>query len=82
MELEKFPAPLVTWKVYADLGGLKKLSGDEAAARAAFGHAAEIINSIEANTNDEALRATFLNSAAVREVLDGAARSAYGTAES
>jgi len=68
-ELEQHPAPLVKWKTYADLGALKKLSGDEPAARAASVQAAEIVNSIAANTRDEALRTTFMNSASVVEVM-------------
>ena len=77
-ELRKFPAPLVAWKTYAELGRLKTQSGDSSSARAAFGQAAEIVNSMAANISEESLRATFLNSTVVSEVLREAAKSASG----
>ncbi len=71
-QLREYSAPLVAWKTYAVLGRLRSQSGDSASAREAFAQAAAIVNSIAGNTDDEALRQTFLNSAAVREVLNGA----------
>ncbi len=68
-ELQKYPAPLVAWKTYAELGRLKLQSGDPVAAREAFAQAAELVNSIAANTSDEGLRTTFMDSAAVKEVM-------------
>jgi serine/threonine protein kinase/tetratricopeptide (TPR) repeat protein len=72
-ELRQYPAPLVTWKTYAEVGRLKSRQGDSHSAREAFVQAAEIVNAITANVTDEELRTTFVNSEAVREVLNGAA---------
>jgi hypothetical protein len=44
--------------------------GDKPAAREAFDQAAAIVRNIAGNVTDERLRATFLNSPALREVLD------------
>ena len=74
--LREYPAPLVAWKTYAALGRLRSQLGDTSSAREAFSHAAAIVKSIADNTDDDILRQTFLNSAAVREVLDGAEESA------
>ncbi|MEK6283646.1 MAG: hypothetical protein AABN95_25100, partial [Acidobacteriota bacterium] len=71
-ELKRYPAPLVQWRTYADLGRLQSERGDSAAAQSAFTKAAEIVKSCAANVADDNLRATFLNSAAVREVMAGA----------
>jgi tRNA A-37 threonylcarbamoyl transferase component Bud32/tetratricopeptide (TPR) repeat protein len=71
-ELRSYPAPLVAWKIYAALGRLRARLGDNQAAREAFAQAAIIVNQIAANVDDEALRATFLNSTPVREVVGGA----------
>jgi hypothetical protein len=45
--------------------------GQNQAARDAFAQAAAIIEMMAENIRDERLRMTFLNSAAVREVIDG-----------
>ncbi|HKR59503.1 MAG TPA: AAA family ATPase, partial [Pyrinomonadaceae bacterium] len=74
-ELERHPAPFVAWRTYADLGRLNRKRGDEAAAQSAFAQAAEIINACAANVSDDDLRAIFLNSRAVQEVVKGAASS-------
>ena len=74
-QLREYPAPLAAWKTYAVLGRLRLHSGDGSSAREAFAQAAAIVNSIATNTDDEGLRQTFLNSAAVKEVLDGAGES-------
>lgn len=67
-QLRQSAAPLVAWKTYAALGRLRLLRGDSVLSRAAFAQAADIINLIAANVHDETLRATFLNSAVVRDV--------------
>jgi tetratricopeptide (TPR) repeat protein len=74
-QLHRYPAPLVAWKTYAVLGRLRRQLGDDERARGAFAQAAAIVGEIAANVRDEGLRATFLNSTAVREVLDGAKAS-------
>jgi tetratricopeptide (TPR) repeat protein len=71
--LREFPAPLVAWRTYAALGRLHAQAGDEKAARDAFAESAAVVNSIAAQVSNEELRTTFLNSTAVREVLNGAA---------
>jgi serine/threonine protein kinase/tetratricopeptide (TPR) repeat protein len=68
-ELKAYPAPLVAWKTYAGLGRLRTQVGDHSSAQEAFTQAAEIVGSIVNATTDETLRATFVNSEAVREVL-------------
>jgi hypothetical protein len=75
-ELRQYPSPLAAWKTYAELGRLKSGLGDVTSSREAFDRAAEIVNSIEKGVIDEDLRKTFMTSAAVREVLYGAAESA------
>gem|GEM_PF-3312400 len=72
-QLHRYPAPLVAWRTYADLGRLQSERGDLTAAQSAFTQAAEIVKACAANVTDDNLRATFLNSTAVREVIDGAA---------
>jgi tetratricopeptide (TPR) repeat protein len=72
-QLREFPAPLVAWRIYATLGRLRLQMGESASAREAFAQAAKIIEQIAANVSDEKLRATFLNSALVREVLEASA---------
>ena len=73
--LQKHPAPLVTWRVYSVLGRVHSLREKTDAARAAYREAANIIGQIAGGVDDESLRDTFLSSAAVREVLDEAARA-------
>ena len=67
--------PIVAWKTYAALGRLRLQAGDVVSAREAFAQAAAIAHTIAAHTSDERLRATFLDSSAVREVLDWAAEA-------
>jgi tetratricopeptide (TPR) repeat protein len=74
-ELRDYPALVVAWKTYADLGRLKLRVGDLAAAHEAFEQSAKIVNLIAANIGEENLRTTFLQSVAVREVLTEAART-------
>jgi serine/threonine protein kinase/tetratricopeptide (TPR) repeat protein len=68
-EIEKFPAPLVAWKTYANLAQLKSSAGDFDAAHAAYAKAAAIVKDIAAHVDEESLRELFLESAAVKEVL-------------
>jgi tetratricopeptide (TPR) repeat protein len=77
-QLRRYPAPLVAWKTYVVLGRLRRLMGDRESAREAFAQAAAIIGEIAANVRDEGLRATFMNSTAVREVLDGSSACSQG----
>jgi tetratricopeptide (TPR) repeat protein len=77
-QLPSHPAPLVAWKTYVVLGRLRRQMGDEESAREAFAQAAAIVGEIAANVRDEGLRATFLNSTAIREVLEGAMVSSQG----
>jgi ATP/maltotriose-dependent transcriptional regulator MalT len=67
VELENYPAPLVTWKVHAGRAKLKSQLGDTSAAQESSARATEIVNFIAANVNDANLRETFLN--ATRAVL-------------
>jgi tetratricopeptide (TPR) repeat protein len=59
-ELEKYPVPLVAWKVHAGRSRLKKQMGQEAEAEEASARATEIVNFIASNVDDETLRANFL----------------------
>ncbi len=70
--LRKYPSPPTAWRIHAALGRVRSQMGQTQAAREAFASAAAIVNKIASNVDDEELRATFLNSAAVREVIDGA----------
>jgi tetratricopeptide (TPR) repeat protein len=72
-QLREYPAPLVAWKIFAALGRLRLQMSENASAREAFAQAAKTVEQIAANVSDEELRATFLNSASVREVLEGSA---------
>jgi hypothetical protein len=71
----RHPAPLVAWKTYVALSRLRRQMGDGASAREAFAQAAAIVGEIAANVRDERLRAAFMNSSAIWEVLDGASAS-------
>jgi len=71
-EFEKYPVPVVAWRIYADLGRLRSANGDPAGSRDAFGRAASIVNNIAANVSEATLRENFLASQAVREVMKGA----------
>ena len=73
--LQKYPAPLVTWRVYSALGRVHTLRKKTDAARVAYQEAASIIGEIAGGVDDESLRGTFLSSAAVREVLDEVAQT-------
>src|SRR5207245_8994192 len=68
--LAQYPVPVTAWKVHAARGRLCLKGADGAGAREAFSHAAEIVRGIAANVQDERLRAVFLDSPQVREVLE------------
>jgi tetratricopeptide (TPR) repeat protein len=80
-QLRRYPTPLVAWKTYVVLGRLRRQMGDEQSSREAFAQAAAIVDAIAANIREDELHATFVNSAAVREVLDGS-KSSSPAAES
>jgi|SRR5579862_1780267 len=67
--LNHYPCPIVEWKVYADLGRVLGRAGRSGEAGEAFKSAASIVQMIASNVSDEKLRATFLSSTAVHEVL-------------
>ena len=66
------PVPIVAWKTYAALGRLRAGENDPAGAREAFAQSVAILNHIAGGIHDQALRAIFMNSNAVREVFAGA----------
>lgn len=68
--LQQYPAPLIGWKIFASLGKLELERGKKDAATKAFDEAAKIINELAANCNDQELRKTFLESQAIRKVLN------------
>src|SRR5260370_16284031 len=68
-ELREYPAPVVAWRTYAELGRLKSSTGNASAASEAFAQSAKIVNAIPPNISSEILRETFLNSNAVRDVI-------------
>lgn len=72
--VKEYPAPLVAWRTYAALGNLYSQMGDEQSARGAFNQATIIIEEIANSVADEKLRSTFLDSQAMRVVLEGAKR--------
>jgi serine/threonine protein kinase len=74
--MRAYPSPLQAWKSYAVLGRVHAHMDDPHAARSAFSEAAAIVQRIAENVEEEALRSAFLNSAAVREVLEGAGGTA------
>ncbi|MFY9530824.1 MAG: protein kinase [Candidatus Acidiferrales bacterium] len=71
-ELRSYPVPVVEWKMCAAFARLRSRMGETAKAREAFSRAAMIVRQIAASVTDEKLCATFLGSAAVREVFEGA----------
>jgi tetratricopeptide (TPR) repeat protein len=70
--LRKYPTPPTTWKIHALLGRLYAQMNHPNAARQACAEAAAVVKKMGDNISDERLRNTFLNSAAVREVMAGA----------
>ncbi len=70
--LRVHPCPLIAWRTFATLGRLRTGQGSPEEARAAFGEAAAVVHGIAETVPDDALRRSFLDSPAVREVLAGA----------
>jgi DNA-binding winged helix-turn-helix (wHTH) protein/tetratricopeptide (TPR) repeat protein len=71
--LAAHPVPVVTWKVYAELGSLEAELGGTAKAREAFQAAHEIVRTIAEDVADVAARQGFWSSPEVRAVSAGAA---------
>ena len=69
-QLRQHPCPIVTWKIESALGHAQRDLGDHDQATAAFTRATTIIHEIAGQVDDEALRTTFLGSAAVGNVLN------------
>lgn len=72
-QLRLHPAPLFAWRAHAMLGRVQSALGAHEEALRAYREAADIVRAIAASVDEEALRAIFLESSAVREVLDAAA---------
>ena len=64
--LERYPTPILTWKVYALLGRVLRESGDAQSADNAFRASKAIVDRIASNISDEKLRITFLATATKR----------------
>lgn len=71
-KLENHPAPLLTWRIYGQLGQIRLQLGNNVGAREAFSQGADIVRGIATEVTDEALRTVFLNSPSVKAVLKGA----------
>jgi tetratricopeptide (TPR) repeat protein len=69
------PAPLEAWKSGRVLALLRQRQSDDAGAQAAFREAAQAVGTIAAGTRDPRLRAGFLATPSVREVLGQAGGS-------
>jgi Flp pilus assembly protein TadD len=69
--LARHPAPLVEWRHHAALGRLFAGSGRLAAARVSFRQAAGVVEALARHIDDEAMRKTFLEADAVRELQAG-----------
>ncbi len=67
------PMPLVEWRNHAALGRLLAAQNRPAAAGKAFKRAETLVRELAGNIADPALRSGFLEMAAVREVIAGAA---------
>jgi tetratricopeptide (TPR) repeat protein len=75
-ELAGHALPLESWKALATLGRVLARAGDQAAATDAYRQSAAYVREMAGRVDDDALRATFLESPDVREVLRGAAEDA------
>lgn len=73
-QLQTHPVPVVEWKTHASLGRLRAQAGDSSGERQAFTQAEATISRIADGVNDDELRAVFLNSAAVQEVIERAGK--------
>jgi tetratricopeptide (TPR) repeat protein/predicted Ser/Thr protein kinase len=67
--LRNYPVPILEWRVLATLGRLYSAASDTDRTRGAFSRSAAIVQQIARNAPDEKLRAGFLDSGEVREVL-------------
>lgn len=67
--MRDYPAPLESWKSHRVLGLLRLKLDDARAAQRSFAASGADIDTIVRGTDDPALRASFLGSPAVREVL-------------
>ena len=74
-QLRDHPCPIAAWKINATLGRVCRQLGEGQRATTAFDAAAAIVHGIAGHVDDDALRSTFLESSAVREVIDGAGTS-------
>jgi tetratricopeptide (TPR) repeat protein len=74
-EVRTHPCPLYAWKLHAALGRLQERTGDLVSARAAYHEGAGVIRAIAGGVDDEDLKRTFIESPAVRAVLEWEARS-------
>jgi tetratricopeptide (TPR) repeat protein len=68
--LREYPAPLTAWRMNETNGRLHSRSGAPSLAQGAFDRASAIIRMIAANVNDQKLRSIFLESTAVKDVLE------------
>ena len=69
-QLRLHPCPIVTWKIESACGRAHAELGDRPKATAAFKRASAIVHEIAGHVADEQLRTTFLNSPAVRDVIE------------
>jgi class 3 adenylate cyclase/tetratricopeptide (TPR) repeat protein len=68
--------PPQLWKTWAAVGDLRRLQGDDHAARDAFAEAASVIHEVATGLSDDKLRETFLSSSQVRAIETAAATAA------
>jgi tetratricopeptide (TPR) repeat protein len=69
------PAPLHSWRLHAAIGRVRDAEGDRARARDAYRESAALVRSIAAGVQEPDLKNAFLESGAVRAVLDGETQS-------
>lgn len=74
-QLQTHPVPVVEWKTLASLGRLRAQAGDYSGEQQAFAQAEATIGKIADGINDDELRMVFLNSSAVREVIERAGQT-------
>lgn len=74
-QLQTHPVPVVEWKTLASLGRLRAQAGDASGEQQAFTQAEATISKIADGINNDELRMVFLNSSAVREVIERAGQA-------
>jgi hypothetical protein len=74
-EVRSHPCPLYAWKLHAAMGRFQERAGDLVSARTAYHEGAGVIRAIAGGVDDEDLKRTFIESPAVRTVLEREARS-------